>query len=274
MRKKLSKMHNSSALTPTLEDYLETMARLIVAKGSARVCDIAAALSVHKSTVTTALQSLGKKKLISYSPYEKATLTVLGRDVARQIVRQHEVVSRFLSEVLSVPKDVAEQNACRIEHAIDREVFDRLLRFVEFVKECPRGGKRWIRGFAHSCEEGLEHQKCERCLELCLDEFRSKSREQKHQQTKEKNVNAITLDQLKPGQKGRIKRVEKAGPVIRRIIDMGIIKGTPIEVIKVAPLGDPIEVKVKGYNLSLRKEEAANITVESKTDRRIITYDK
>ena len=255
-------MDNSAALTATLEDYLETISRLIVAKGSARVRDIAESLSVHKSTVTTALQSLCEKKLISYSPYEKATLTLLGWSVAQQIVRRHEVVSRFLSEVLAVRKDVAEENACRIEHAIDREVLDRLLRFVDFVKECPRGGEKWIHGFSHSCEEGIEQENCERCIELCLNDFKETARERNKGESPEKNMNTTTLDQLKPGERGKIVRIGNAGPITRRITDMGVVKETPIEVIKVAPLGDPIEVKVKGYNLSLRKEEAANITVE------------
>jgi ferrous iron transport protein A len=72
----------------------------------------------------------------------------------------------------------------------------------------------------------------------------------------------ITLDRLRPGQKGKIVRVGSAGAVKRRIVDMGVVRGTPVEVIKVAPLGDPIEVKVKGYNLTLRKEEAAAISVD------------
>lgn len=255
-------MNDTVTLTPTLEDYLETISRFVVAEGSARVRDIAEALSVHKSTVTTALQSLREKKLISYSPYEKATLTSLGRSVAQQIVRRHEVASRFLSEVLSVPKDVAEQNACRIEHAIDHEVLNRLFRFVEFVKECPRGGEKWIHGFSHFCDEGFEQEHCERCIDLCLNDFKKASCERNKEKGPEKNMNTITLDQLKPGEKGKIARIGNAGPITRRITDMGVVKGTPIEVIKVAPLGDPIEIKVKGYNLSLRKEEAVNITVE------------
>ena len=72
----------------------------------------------------------------------------------------------------------------------------------------------------------------------------------------------MTLDQLKPGQSGRIVRVGSVGSIRRRIVDMGVTRGTPIEVIKVAPLGDPIEIKVRGYNLSLRKGEAAGITVD------------
>ena len=72
----------------------------------------------------------------------------------------------------------------------------------------------------------------------------------------------ITLDQLHPGQAGRIVRVGAVGLIKRRIVDMGVVRGTAIRVIKIAPLGDPIEVKIKGYNLSLRKEEAREITVE------------
>ena len=72
----------------------------------------------------------------------------------------------------------------------------------------------------------------------------------------------LTLDQLHAGQKARIVRVGRGGAIGRRIVDMGVVRGTPIEIMKVAPLGDPIELKVKGYNLSLRKEEAAAITVE------------
>ena len=70
------------------------------------------------------------------------------------------------------------------------------------------------------------------------------------------------LLQLKPGQKGRILKVPGAGAVQRRIMDMGLVKGAEIEVERVAPLGDPLEVKIKGYHLSLRKSEAAGIFVE------------
>ena len=71
-----------------------------------------------------------------------------------------------------------------------------------------------------------------------------------------------TLQELKPGRKGRIVKVLGAGAVQRRILDMGVVKGAEIEVERVAPLGDPLEVKIKGYHLSLRKDEAADIFVE------------
>lgn len=71
-----------------------------------------------------------------------------------------------------------------------------------------------------------------------------------------------TLDQLKPGTKARIAKVERKGAVSRRLVDMGLVRGAPVNVVKVAPLGDPIEVKIKNYSLSLRKKEAAAIAVE------------
>ncbi len=71
-----------------------------------------------------------------------------------------------------------------------------------------------------------------------------------------------SLDELKPGEKGRVVKTAGSGSVYRRILDMGIVKGAEIRVQRVAPLGDPIEVEIKGYHLSLRKNEAANIYME------------
>jgi Fe2+ transport system protein FeoA len=70
------------------------------------------------------------------------------------------------------------------------------------------------------------------------------------------------LKELKPKEKGKVLRVGGKGSVRRRLLDMGLVTGTEIEVVRVAPLGDPIEIRVKGYHLTLRKEEAANIQVE------------
>jgi Fe2+ transport system protein FeoA len=70
------------------------------------------------------------------------------------------------------------------------------------------------------------------------------------------------LSELKSKERGRIVKVGGKGSIHRRILDMGVVSGTPVEVQRIAPMGDPIEIRVKGYNLTLRKEEAANIQVE------------
>ena len=71
-----------------------------------------------------------------------------------------------------------------------------------------------------------------------------------------------TLKEIKCGQTVRVTKVNGVGPVRRRIMDMGITRGCEIYLRKVAPLGDPIEVTIRGYELSLRKADAEMIIVE------------
>ncbi len=73
----------------------------------------------------------------------------------------------------------------------------------------------------------------------------------------------ITLREVPCGQTVTVKRLFGAGPVKRRIMDMGITRGVEVFVRKVAPLGDPLEVTVRGYELSLRKADAQMIEVEA-----------
>ena len=72
----------------------------------------------------------------------------------------------------------------------------------------------------------------------------------------------MTLREAAIGQTVRVKKLTGDGPVKRRIMDMGITKGVEINIRKVAPLGDPIEVTVRGYELSVRKADSAMIEVE------------
>lgn len=69
----------------------------------------------------------------------------------------------------------------------------------------------------------------------------------------------MTMDELTVGQKGAVKAVRAPKQLKRRLMDMGFTKGVPIEVIKLAPMGDPIEVSIRGYHLCLRKAEARKI---------------
>ena len=71
-----------------------------------------------------------------------------------------------------------------------------------------------------------------------------------------------TLREVPIGSSCKVKRLRGEGAVKRRIMDMGITKGVEIKVIKVAPLGDPMEVTVRGYQLSIRKADAAMVEVE------------
>jgi ferrous iron transport protein A len=72
------------------------------------------------------------------------------------------------------------------------------------------------------------------------------------------------LSDLRPGERGTITRIGNKGVFRHRIMDMGVVPGAEIEMVRVAPLGDPVEFRIKGYNLSLRKGDAKEVEVESK----------
>ena len=72
----------------------------------------------------------------------------------------------------------------------------------------------------------------------------------------------MTIKDLKVGKSGRIVKNETTGAIKQRFMDMGITKGVIVKVVKVAPLGDPIELEIRGYNLSIRKDDANKIQIK------------
>lgn len=75
----------------------------------------------------------------------------------------------------------------------------------------------------------------------------------------------MTLDQLPVGQSGRITAVHGEGALRRRLLDMGLTPHTRVRLCKTAPMGDPVELELRGYALTLRLEDAANIEIERET---------
>jgi ferrous iron transport protein A len=71
-----------------------------------------------------------------------------------------------------------------------------------------------------------------------------------------------SLDQLRPGQRGRITALEGSDPLVQRLMEMGLFENEDLEVIGVAPLGDPLEIRLGDYRLSLRRNEAARVQVQ------------
>ena len=125
--------HKQSHLSETMEDYLEVIYHISSeVKGGVKPGQIAIRLGVHKSTVTIALRHLAALKMISYSPYQEVHLTVDGFKQAEMIIKRHEVFHLFLKDVLGVDDALAEQTACRLEHALPAEIVDR---FVEYVHD-------------------------------------------------------------------------------------------------------------------------------------------
>jgi DtxR family Mn-dependent transcriptional regulator len=256
------------ALSESLEDYLEAIYQILLEEPAAHAKEIADRMKVHRSSVTNALRALRDRALVNYAPYGTITLTEQGRKAAAEIVRRHETLKDFFVKVLSIEPRLADKAACSMEHAIPKAVFERFIQFVDYVEACPRGGAKWIQGFGYYCTEGCSLDDCERCVAACLEDVR----EMRHVQEAQAAEPAVSLGALGAGERARITRIGKTGGMAQRLRTMGLTPGAVVEVERVAPLGDPVDVKVRGYHLSLRKEDLEGVEVEPihapKTQRR------
>jgi len=141
-------MADESGLSESMEDYLEAIYHLSQDKGFARVRDIARRMKVHMPSVTGALRTLSGRTLVNYEPYAVVTLTPEGDALARRLVRTHTALRTFLAKILGLPETEADENACRMEHALSRETRARLIEFIEFVEQAPQGPRDWLKEFA------------------------------------------------------------------------------------------------------------------------------
>ncbi len=129
------------------EDYLEAIVALEQEQGRVRVRDLSERLAVHKSTVTAALKVLTDKGFITYEPYGRIAMTSVGRATAERVLQRHRLLKSFLRDILLVELDVAEENACRMEHVIDAGVLDRLELFAHFMRDGNQNGVQCMEAF-------------------------------------------------------------------------------------------------------------------------------
>ncbi|MFP4176589.1 MAG: metal-dependent transcriptional regulator [Planctomycetota bacterium] len=155
----------SRELTPTLEDYLETIYRLERKKRVARPRDISEDQDVARSTVTSALQSLGEMDLINYEPYELITLTEEGRRKAEKLSNRHRIIRDFLESILGLNPDTAEETACGMEHAVGDEALERFVCFITFMRRCSSGGTGCLEQFREFANNAGNTDSCQECID-------------------------------------------------------------------------------------------------------------
>ncbi|MGB8891632.1 MAG: metal-dependent transcriptional regulator [Methanoregula sp.] len=233
-----------------VEEYLEAIYDIAGSSGTAKTNAIAKCLKVAPASVTEELQSLSEKNLIHYEPYRGASLTETGRVIAEKIKRRHRLLEVFLTDVLKIRRENVHDEACRMEHAISAETERALCKMLEAPSHCPHGSP------ISPCDKGITH-----CA-ACRTEAETATAPVL-QDAVSPTANTTTLDTIKPPARCRIVAVPPRGPFRQRLLAMGITPGTEIHVIRTAPMGDPVEYMIRGYHLSLRKDEARFITVKS-----------
>lgn len=234
-------MTDTIALTSALEDYLEVILELGEKESEIRVTDIADKLNIAKSTVTITINKLKNLGLVLQESYGPVELTSIGKEYAIEVRKRHRLLRKFLVEVLGVDYQTADKDACLMEHVLSPVTMKKIAEYI--AQAC--GTEINPSNNTHSQTGNIDNPMSE-----VIEERRLRS------------VKTKALSELKAGDKGRVIRITAPGIVRRRIMDMGVTTGSEIIVKGVAPLGDPLEIMVKGYNLSFRKEDAAYIFVE------------
>ena len=234
-------MSETNDLSASMQDYLEAIVELEEIENTVRITDIANKLEIAKASVNQTINKFKDMGLVQQQAYGPVELTDNGRLMANKIRLRHKKLRQFLIEVLGVDGQIAEKDACLMEHAVSAQTMDKLTEFLS--------------------RNGYIEQKSN---VSCNGEASSLDIKPVSVREGENDMNVITklLSELKVGQKGIVVKVASKGTIRRRIMEMGIITGTEIIVKGFAPFGDPMELGIKGYCLSLRKSEASDILVE------------
>jgi len=148
-------------LTVRDQEYLEAMLFLVERKGAIRVCDLARELGVRPASVVDALERLAEKGLVEYRKREEISLTETGLRMAREIAHRHRILKRFFVEVLGISEEVAERDACYLEHGIHAETLERILLFLKFISRCSRDKPNFLKHFQVFVETGECPEECE-----------------------------------------------------------------------------------------------------------------
>ena len=212
-----------------IEDYLEEIFAEEIRGRTATVTSLAETLGVTKGTVVSALKRLVGEGLLDHERYGTPSLTESGRERALSIYRRHEHLTFLFTGLLGIPRPKGEEIACTIEHALDGESESRLLLLTDFLAQGMREGADWALALTRRLGD----------------------------------VAALPrpLAMLRSGEEGRVMRLTAEGPLRKKLLEMGFVPGTKVVFLRPAPLGDPLEMELRGSRFSLRRGEAATVWV-------------
>ena len=240
---------SDSEISSSLEDYLETIYLLVQEQGFARVKDVARARDVKAASVSIALRRLAEMDLVRYERREYIALTPEGEKAGRRVFSRHRLLTRFFQEVLNLPAQAASEQACAMEHSLTDEAMDGMARFFEFLGTCPSVIQSFrtcpaIPGRKPGAGAGHLPQWCAVCA-------------------KKKQAVSMSLADIKPGQRAVVTTIRAGGALRQRLLDMGVLPETPIDIERVGLGGDPFWVRCQGARLALRRSEAESILVHA-----------
>lgn len=205
-------------LTHAIEDYLKAVYELTTTHGRATTTQLAEILGVKPASVTGMVQRLAASEpaLVEYRKHKGVQLTQAGKRVALEVVRHHRLLEMYLHKKLGFSWDEVHDEADRLEHVISEEFEERIAEALGEPSHDPHGDPIPTRDF------------------------------------KLPDSDAVSLSDLRPGQRGTIQRVRDNDPeLLRYLSERGVVPQAEIEVIDHSPFDDNLEIMVKGRKENL-----------------------
>lgn len=151
-------------LTKSHEKYLTTIFQLSREKEKVRLKDVVQKMALAPSTVSEAIKMLAGKDLIKHSPYEPISLTDEGYNIASELVKKHDVLFDFFSRVLSMQEDEANTFVSGMENAVNTQLLDRFVFFLDFMQKCSCKNPKWLEAFKYYAEHNALADGCSECM--------------------------------------------------------------------------------------------------------------
>jgi len=130
-------------MSPSLEQYVEAIADLLTRDKVCSISDIAAQVQVSRPAASRAVRELSEQNLVQHKSYGYVDLTEHGQKIADKLTERHESLYHFMTDVLGLDDDWADQEACRLEHQVDDEFLDKMNVLSAFFKENELAKKTW-----------------------------------------------------------------------------------------------------------------------------------
>ena len=227
-------------ISHSAEEYLEAIYFFNEKRELAKNTDLAKRLNVSPPSVTQMIKRLADDGLVKYQPYKGTALTGIGIAHAQKVVRKHRLLERFFHDILGMDKEKVHNEACRMEHSLSDEAAIALCRALDNPATCPDDLKA-----LPPCT--LDVEDCVECLTA----------------RQEGSTCLLTeLSNLKPGERGKVAFVKGGSNAYQRLLDMGLTKGTVVEVVNAAPFQGPLELSLRGTTLALGRGLASRVFVE------------
>lgn len=228
------------------EEYLEALYTLTQDGRTANTTAISKRLNVAPASVTEMVKKLADEGYVNYAPYQGATLTHKGFEIAEKMTRKHRLLERFLHDVLKIGNDKVHDEACEMEHALSDEAERALCQTLNAPDRCPDDDMA-----IPPCNLGFKS--CKECREWGVTSL---------EKVGKRHEDIIAISKLEENQEGKVAFIRGDNKILRRLLDMGLTPGTRISISRRAPFKGPIEISVRGSKLALGEEVAGNVFVE------------